>query len=326
MSSHETIVVVRFGAMGDIIHALPAVTSLKRSFPQKRLIWVVARKWKELLEGNPYVDELLTFDRDGVSALAESWKRLRLIKPEIAIDFQGLLQSAIAGRITGPKRYLGLDKSIARESFATWFYSECVAATGPHRVERNLQLAAAAGATQLTKDAWLPPGHPEGELPSGPFVLANTFAGWASKQWPLSSYEELARCLSRQGLALVANVAPGRVGELAHLSHLKVHASEIPGLIHATRAAIAIVGVDSGPLHLAGALGKPGVALFGPTDPAQTGPFNSCMTVLRAAGSETTYKRDERIHASMRRITPAEVAEALSRSLTNANTAAVRSL
>jgi heptosyltransferase-1 len=95
---------------------------------------------------------------------------------------------------------------------------------------------------------------------------------------------------------------------------LRVHSSSIAGLIYATRKAIAIVGVDSGPLHIAAALKKPGVAIFGPTDPVQTGPFKSPMSVLRV-NSATTYKRDNEIHSSMKAISAEQVAEALSASI-----------
>jgi heptosyltransferase-1 len=311
----NSILIIRLGAMGDIIHALPAVASLKRSFPERRLAWVVARKWAALLEGNPNIDEIVIFDRGNLSALASSWRRLRRVRPEIAIDFQGLIQSALAGWVARPKVYFGLDTSLAREPLAARFYTRRVLAEGPHRVERDLQLAAAAGAEYLISDSWIPTGQPEGQLPAGPFVLASPFAGWASKQWPMASYEALAERLRQQGLALVVNVPTGRERELETHAHLRVHVSGIDGLIDATRRAIAVVGVDSGPLHLAAALGKPGVALYGPTDPVQTGPFKSCMTVLRAHQAEATYKRHGEIHASMMDLTVDQVADALGASI-----------
>jgi heptosyltransferase-1 len=86
-------------------------------------------------------------------------------------------------------------------------------------------------------------------------------------------------------------------------------------LIDATRRAIGVVGVDSGPLHLAAALDKSGVALFGPTDPAQNGPYKSRMTVLRAPGAQTTYKRHTQVDASMTKISVERVAEELLRSI-----------
>lgn len=311
----NSILVVRLGAMGDILHALPAVGSLKKSFPEKHIYWVVARKWIELLQGNPNIDEIVPFERKGAGALVKTWRRLRSIRPEIAIDFQGLIQSAIAGRVARPEAYFGLARSLAREPLGALFYSRRIEASGPHRVETNLQLAAAAGAAVLTEESWIPPGRPEGELPTGPFLLTSPLAGWASKQWPLASYEELGKRLRTRGLELVANVPPGGERELGQFTHLRLHISSIGGLIDATRRAIGVVGVDSGPLHLAAALGKPGVALFGPTDPAQNGPYKSRMTVLRAPGAQTTYKRHAQVDASMKKISAEQVAEELLRSI-----------
>jgi heptosyltransferase-1 len=311
----NSILVVRLGAMGDILHALAAVGSLKKSFPEKRIYWVVARKWIELLQGNPNIDEIVPFDRKGAGALLKTWRRLRAIRPEIAIDFQGLIQSAIAGRAARPQAYFGLARPLAREPLAAFFYSKQIAAAGPHRVETNLQLAAAAGAAVLTEESWIPPGRPEGELPAGPFLLTSPLAGWASKQWPLASYEELGNRLRARGLELVANVPPGRERELGQFTHLRLHTSSISGLIDATRRAIGVVGVDSGPLHLAAALSKSGVALFGPTDPARNGPYKSRMTVLRAPGAQTSYKRRAQVDASMANISAERVAEELLRSI-----------
>ncbi|HEY6987671.1 MAG TPA: glycosyltransferase family 9 protein [Bryobacteraceae bacterium] len=311
----NAILAVRLGAMGDILHALPAVASLKKSFPEKRIIWVVARKWIELLDGNPNIDELVSFDRQNIGALAKTWRRLRAIRPEIAIDFQGLIQSALVGRLARPKLYIGLTKSQAREPLAAAFYTRHVKAKGPHRIERNLQLVAAAGAALLTEESWLPRGSSEGELPAGSFILASPLAGWGSKQWPLSYYDELGKRLRAQGLELVANVPVESEGEIANLPHVRVHSSSISGLIDATRRAAGVVGVDSGPMHLAAALGKPGVALFGPTDPARNGPFRSRMTVLRAPDAQTTYKRRAELDDSMKKISAERVAEEVLRSL-----------
>lgn len=314
---------VRLGAMGDIIQTLPAVASLKQSFPGRSITWVVARKWIELLEGNPAVDQVLAFDRRSVASIARTWRALHKLKPEVAIDFQGLLQSALVGRAAGPNEFIGLDRSIVREKWAAWFYSCPVKAEGPHRVERNLQLARQAGATRFTEDAWIPQGKPEGQLPSGAFVLANPFAGWVSKQWPITLYEELAGALEQFGLPLVVNVPRAQAQEMQRYRQFTVHVSGISGLIDVTRRAAAVVGVDSGPLHLAAALGKPGVAIYGPTDPVQTGPFKSRMTVLRAEKVQTTYQRGAETHPSMRQIDAKQVTDALLCSMADAVSASI---
>jgi heptosyltransferase I len=317
MNVTDPILVIRLGAMGDIIHALPAVATLKQSFPGQRLMWLVASRWQPLLEGNPFIDELVSFERSEIASLPGSWRRLRNIRPGLAVDFQGLLQSALAGRITRPQSFLGFDRSVAREPLASMFYTHRIAVKGPHRVQRNMQLVQAARAQDVTWDCWLPQGTPEGELPKADFVLTSPFAGWNSKQWPLENYEALACRLQTEGLELVANVPAERASEVAAYRHLRVQVSAISGLIHATRRAVAVIGLDSGPLHLAAALRKPGVALFGPTDPEQTGPFNSTMVVLRSPDVDTSYRRDRRIHGSMREISVEQVSTALHHSLSS---------
>jgi heptosyltransferase-1 len=156
----------------------------------------------------------------------------------------------------------------------------------------------------------LPAGEPEGSLPDGRFVLASPLAGWRSKQWPLEHYAALGERLEREaGLRLVLNGPPS--AELSRVPHTAPHFSSVAGLIDATRRAWAVVGVDSGPLHLAAALRKRGVAIFGPTDPARNGPYGGTLRVLRSPRAETTYKRIQSVHPSMREITPDEVFKAL---------------
>jgi heptosyltransferase-1 len=297
--------------MGDIIHALPAVACLKASFPASSISWLVSRKWAPLVEGNPAINDLIFFERGSLSALRSTWKRLRQRRFELAFDFQGLLQSALAGRAAHAATLYGFSRAVARESHAAWFYDRAIDAKGPHRIERNLQLIAAAGAQRLNERPWIPQGREEGRLPAGPYVLASPFAGWTGKEWPLESYESVARFLNREGLELVLNVPENRVNETSRLGNVNVHSSSIPGLIDATRRATAVLGVDSGPLHLAAAVDKPGVALFGPTDPALTGPYGTSFKVLRAPGVETTYKRHSEVHWSMRDISVEQVTSSL---------------
>ncbi len=293
MPERDSILAIRLSALGDIIHALPAIASLKLSFPSSKLALLIAPRWLPLVEGNPYIDELIP----------PRLSTIRRIRPVLAFDFQGLLKSAFIGRLARPLKLYGFDRSVARESLAPIFYTDAIPVTGPHRVERCLQLIAAAGASKLTQEAWIPPGRAEGTLPQKPFVLASPFAGWAGKQWPLENYNSLGELLSREGLQLIVNVPPQNVRELEACKHLRVHTSSLSGLIDATRRAAGVIGVDSGPLHIAAALRKPGVALYGPTDPRLTGPFGGSMIVLRADNSETTYKRHARIHSSMHKIT-----------------------
>ncbi len=307
--------IIRIGAMGDIIHTLPAVASLKASQPERPLLWLVAEKWLPLLAGNPSVDNTLIFDRSSWQAIRETYQRVKQARIETAIDFQGLIKSALSGWLARPQRFFGFDRAHVRERPASWFYTDRVPANGPHRVERALQLARAAGATEIVSDGWIPPGSIEGDLPGGPFVLTTPFAGWVGKEWPLAFLDALGRELRREGIDLVANVPDSRSNELADLQNVRLHRSSLSGLIGAMRLASAVVAPDSGPLHLAAALRKPGVALFGPTDPAANGPFGGTITVLRASDAETTYKRHRQVHSSMHKVTVEQVTAALMASL-----------
>lgn len=310
-TDRQRILVVKLSAMGDIVHALPAVASLKRSFPGCRLSWLVKRKWAVLLEGNPYVDEVIPFERNSAASLLAALRSLRAKHFDLAIDFQGLIQSALLARTSGAKRIFGFESKEVREAAAVWFYTDRAATPSAHVVEKCLDLAVSAGAARHVEFP-IPAGSPEGALPEGPFVLASPLAGWAAKQWPIEYYGQLA---ARMKVPLVLNGPPGMPQVAATYSHV----SGIPGLIDATRRATAVIGVDSGPLHLAAALGKPGVALFGPTDPVRNGPYGGTIEVLRTGAAVTTYKRYSEAAPSMRAISPETVFETLCRVISSRN-------
>lgn len=309
-SGSTRILVVRLGAMGDVIHALPAVASLKHSHPGSHLTWMVEHRWAPLLAGNPFVDRIALVRRDSAAGFMESWRVIRGDRYDFAVDFQGLIKSALAASIARPERIFGFHYTQVRERTAALFYSNKVLTASAHVVDRNLDLAAAAGAHSVLRTFPLAAGSPEGDLPPEGFVLASPLAGWGAKQWPLDYYGVLAaRIYAEFGLPLVLDGPPGSPFPGMEATH--PHFSGLPGLIDATRRAVAVVGVDSGPLHLAAALGKPGVAVFGPTDPDRNGPYGGSIRVLRHPSAVTTYKRGAAIDESMRLIGPDEVFEAL---------------
>lgn len=310
--SISRILIVRLGAMGDILHALPAAATIKRSFPDARLTWAVHPKWRDLLNGGGLVDDLIFIDRRSPASLVRAWRELRDGRFDTAIDFQGLFKSALVATAARASRIIGYERTQAREPAAAILYTETVHAESAHVVDRNLELAGAAGALNRCYDFPLPFGRPEGTLPGEPFVLASPLAGWTSKQWPLDHYARLARLVRDEfGMALVLNGAPSNEAELRRVEGVQVHLSTVAGLIDATRRAAAVVGLDSGPMHLAAALEKPGVALFGPTDPRRNGPYSKTFAVLRSESAVTTYRRNQQIGQEMRDIAPTAVLEAL---------------
>jgi heptosyltransferase-1 len=283
--------------MGDILHAIPAVAALRHSFPRADLAWILHPRWMPLVSGLGLANHLLPFDRRSPLSVWLACRWLARFRPDTAIDFQGLIKSGSLAWFSGAGRRWGLAPSFLREPHASLFYTDSCSPLSPHIVDRHLELAAAAGASTAPQIPQ-PLGFPEGRLPEEPFVLAAPFAGWASKQWPIERYVEIGRRLwLEKRLRLVLNVLPGAT--LPSSEFLFRHESGLEGLIDATRRATAVLGLDSGPLHLAAFLAKPGLALFGPTDPARNGPHGHTIRTLRVPGSPTSYRRHSQIAPSM---------------------------
>ncbi len=264
--------IVRLGSMGDVIHTLPAAAALAP------VDWLIKPRWAPLLDGNPHIDRVFT--EPPRHSHAEAY------------DFQGLIKSAWFAWRAAPIVH---GFRTPREWPARWLYRYMVDRPAGHVIDHNLALARATTPARFD----LPAGQAEGSLPEGGFILASPSAGWRAKEWPADYWTELRRLLP---LPLVLNGPPG--------SGLD-HESRLPGLIFATRKATAVIGLDSGPLHLAAALGKPGVALFGPTDPVRNGPYGGTIRVLRDPAAPTTYRRQTELLPCMRAITPAMTAAAI---------------
>lgn len=299
------ILIVRLGAMGDVIHALPAAAALRGQLPDAHIAWAIEPRWAPLLQSNPHINEIVPLNRKQWSSVKAAWHQLRKQPFDLAIDLQGLIKSALTAAASGAKRIAGYHRSQLREWPAAFFYSETTRTAAAHIVDRHLELA---GAPDTQADFPIPAGTAEGVLPETPFVLASPFAGWPSKEWPLERYADLAKLIA---MPLVLNAHPAAGTRITAVPGTYPHISSIAGLIDATRRARAVIGVDSGPLHLAAALKKPGVAIYGPTDPARNGPYGGSMHVLRHAQAITSYKRRDTIDPSMLAITAAMVAREL---------------
>lgn len=315
--------------MGDVIQTLPAVADLRNRLPEARIAWVVESRWAPILDGNPHVDDVIPVALRRWRNLANgpgSWRAavrfaldLRAWGCDVSIDFQGLLKSAALAGLSGARERAGFDRTLLREPLAEIAYTRRALTSRPHVVDRYRDLAAfATGSTASGRAEFpLPAGRLRPDMPAS-FVLASPEAGWAGKQWPEEHYGRLASLLwSDHRIPLAVDCAPGaeaciaRIRANAPAGSVLAHPSTIPELIGATRHARAVVGVDSGPLHLAAALARPGVAIFGPTDPIRNGPYGDSITVLRAQGALTTYKRDRESHRSMHACAPDLVYERL---------------
>lgn len=321
----ERILVVRLGAMGDVIHALPAVSTLAQALPQARIDWIIEPQWTCLLQDNPYLNSFIPFrlkDWRKRPLRPSSWADLRSLagdlrsrRYDLILDIQGLIKSASLARLVGAPRRAGFETVELREPLAARLYTEQLHVTGTHIVDKNISaVTSLLGTTPGPIEFPLPKGEFSPALPAGDFILATPVAGWGSKQWPARHYAKLARLIHEEfQIPLVLDCAPNDLSYIREIACFApagstvVHPSSIPQLIGATRRARAVVGVDSGPLHLAAALNKPGVAIFGPTDPARNGPYGSSFKVLRDRGASTSYQRSAPISATMSAISAAQV-------------------
>jgi heptosyltransferase I len=324
---HKKILIVRLGSMGDIIHSLPAAAALKRSFPEWRLDWLVEHRWRGLLEGNPCVDNVIVVDtlrwrRMPLSGASWSgarnvFERLRSADYDIALDLQAAIKSAVACVLSGARDILGFEKPWLKEPACSVLYTHRIAAHATHMVHVNLALAAACGAALLDVRFPLPTGddsHLPRELDTQPFALINPGAGWRTKCWPAERYAAVCDFLEHElGLRTCLNCGPAeemlahQVQNSCRTANPVIYSGDLTGLIALARKSRLAIGPDTGPVHLAAALGIPTIALFGPTDPRRNGPYGSRVQVLRSPQAVTSYSHTAQDDEAMRGIQTSEV-------------------
>lgn len=330
--------------MGDILHALPAVTALRQAHPGWVIDWIVEPRWRPLLAAaaasardtsaaaplQPVVDRLhfaptrawrkQPFAAPTRSAVAALRRDLRSARYDVVIDFQGAIRSAVLARFTGCRRRIG--ESAPREYAARWLFTDRVVTHGAHVIEQDLELAASIAGDELAYTPPLLPFDPEAEvwaarlLGSGPpAALINPGAGWGAKRWPIERYAAVAEGLLARGLRVVVNAGPGEEPFVEAIQRQTANAvlplqASLERLIAITRRVALVVAGDTGPLHLACALGRPVVGIYGPTDPARNGPFGTAFRVLRHPESIRDHTRREAPEAGLLTIQPPDVLHA----------------
>jgi heptosyltransferase-1 len=320
----ESFLAVRLTALGDILHTLPAVAALRAAHPAAHIDWVVDRKWAPVLQGSPAVDKVIPFDRWSVSGGISCVRRLRRGRYSCAVDFQGLYKSSVLALVSEAPRRIGFDRGWAREPGAALFYTERVVPTGRHVAEMNYSLAERAGASRPERPEY-PLRIPAESAASvetlleergiRDYIVVSPGGSWRAKCWPPERYGEFCREFERRhGLPAIVVRGPGEealaeaVCRAAAPAEPFVMATNIEELMALLACARCVVAADSGPLHLAAALGVPVVGLYGPTDPARNGPFVPGATVLtEAKPEEISYKRRMSPSPAMLRITVEQV-------------------
>lgn len=351
---------VRLGAMGDILHALPAVTALRQAHPTWAIDWVVEPRWRALLAADsvsetqpdpqfsiqhgpnpssPLINRIhlapakqwgkSPLSRQTLSEIKALRRELRACNYDAVIDFQGAVRSAWIARMAGCRRLIGESKP--REFLARWLYSEKVETRGVHVIEQDLELASAVAGDELAPvlpqlpidavaDAWAAQILPSGS----PAVLINPGAGWGAKRWPAERYAAVAVELIAQGFRVVVNIGPGEEPLADPIVDATAGAAtplncSLGQLIAITRRVALCIAGDTGPLHLACALGRPVVGIYGPTDPSRNGPFGCNFKVLRSPASRRDHARRAEPEAGLLAIQPDDVLRAVKELLAEEN-------
>ena len=338
------ILIVRLSAMGDIIHAMPAVAGLRAQFPESRVDWAIEERWSPLLTSRAIFDTSTSispeqplvhlvhqvhmrrwrkhpFSSTTRAEMRALRSRLRELNYDHVIDLQGAIRSALLAKASGARVLAGALHP--REVPARWWYNVKAHTPARHVVDQGAEIVSAAVGRSLDPTTPPFPVSAEGErwadevirVSSGSFAMINPGAGWGAKCWPAERYAGLVRALAEHGVPSLINAGPGE-SKLAqevlrgNEKSARVVECSLPQLIAITRRAALFVGGDTGPLHLASALCIPVVAIFGPTDPARNGPYGGRHVVLRSPESKRDHSRRHRPEAGLLTITVEQAAEA----------------
>jgi len=334
--------------MGDILHALPAVTALRAALdtnhPGSRIGWAVEPQWASLLCAGsarqncergpqmPLVDQFHPVPAKQWARKPLSLSTLREVRQlrdalraqhyDICIDLQGAIRSAWIGRMAKAPRMIG--EADPREPLARWLFRERIATIGVHVVEQANEVVNAVFKESLPYQTPALPVDPVAEnwcdkwlaeRGIDRFVLMNPGAGWGAKCWPAERYAAVAAEFPTLELATVVNIGPGE-SKLANAFSSDANARVFPmtgsigQLIACTRRASLFIGGDTGPLHLAAALNIPVIGIYGPTNPARNGPYGTRAIVLRHPASRRDHTRRSEPETGLLTITVEDVIEA----------------
>ncbi|HVR70032.1 MAG TPA: glycosyltransferase family 9 protein [Vicinamibacteria bacterium] len=339
---------LRLSAIGDVVHALPMLSALHRH--QWQVGWLAEPPGRALLAGHPYLWRLAAapaarrFDaREARGAL----RGLRSARYDVALDVQGLWKSAAWGRLSGARRLVGYGAAGRVEPLSSALLHERLRLDpgAVHVIDENLALLRAVGIEAVgTREFVLPDTALEARqveaalaaagIAPGTFVVLNAGGGWPEKLWPPEAYAEVARGLRERGLAALVTWGPGeqaladRVVAASEGAARRCFPTDLRQFLELARRARVVVAADTGPLHIACAVGAPVVGIYGPTDPARNGPFSADDVVVRRRGPADPRHRGRFLVAprEMAAITAGEVLDAVGRRLARAAAQASRAL
>jgi heptosyltransferase-1 len=335
------VLIVRLGALGDIVHAIPVAAALRRARPDARIDWLVGARHGAILELVTVLDRRIAMkDRAGSPhgrGVLEVVRSLRRERYDAALDLQGLIKSAVLARSSGAQRVIGFGMRHLREPLARMFYTETHEpggalfdrTDGRHVVHINLGLLEALGVMTGAVEFPLAPVESAvatemRERAGGAYALLNPGAAWPNKRWPPDRLAAVALALrDRHRLRSVVMWGPGEralgeeVAARADGAAVLSPPTTIADIVALARGAAVMVSGDTGPTHIAAAVGTPLVGIYGPTRPERNGPWlPDDVTVSRAGACECHHlRRCRRAVMCLLDIQAGEVVKAVERRL-----------
>ena len=320
--SDPRILIVRLSAIGDVVQSMPIACALRDRFPKATLVWAVEQRAASLLEGHRALDRVVALPRGWLKSpatLRRLRRELKAMRFDLALEAQGLTKAAILARLSGARRRIGFGRPWGRE-LSRWINTETVDTTSVHVVDRNMELLRPLGidapevrfdVPELPADAAAAEALIERLGLQDGFAIINSGAGWPSKLWPNDRYAAVARHLA-DAWSLPSLVAWGSPAERAAAEQIVATAGNAAQVAPPTtltvlgalaRRARLFLGSDTGPLHLAAAVGTPCVGLYGPWPADRHGPYGPGNIALQKARFEGTTRQ--------RRDAPAALMEAI---------------
>lgn len=324
------IALIKLSSLGDVVHALPVAATLRARVPDAHLTWIVERREAALLRGHPALDALVAVDTRGwrrargprdmahvIGAVRQMSRRLRAAAFDVALDLQGLLKSGVLAAATRAPLRIGFAARRCREPLNALFTNRRVEppAAARHVVDQHLALLEPLQVREPVREFRLPV-EPAAEARADAFLAAsgltrgrrlvvlNPGAGRADKRWPADRFRSLAERLGDDTGALVVVVwGPGEEAAARHIAPgagraVQAPPTDLDELVAFLRRASVLIAADTGPLHLAAALGTPCVGLYGPTSAVRNGPYGSGHRCLQGPGGRvSTIEVDAVLHA-----------------------------
>jgi heptosyltransferase-1 len=291
----KKILIIKPSSLGDIVHSLPFLNAVRTCFPKTEIHWVIAKGFEGLLEGHPMINRLWIINKDAwkkiknvkgtINELKSLFKDLKKEKFDLVVDLQGLLRSGVLTAATGAPVRIGFSE--AREGSTVFYTHKVKGGKDIHAVDRYLKIADFLGCPSTGVYFPLPLYSKSSSLTQVPedYAVIVPGARWKTKIWPPEKFGKLSSKLPLSTLIVGGKGDIDAANEIASLSNGKAISlagkTDIKELIEIMKAARFVISNDSGPLHIAAALGIPVFAIFGPTDPSRTGPYGKDHTVIK---------------------------------------------